>query len=95
MIRHYPEIPKEDVARQGKSYLFCDAEDCDASVEVKDVLTHEMIRGTVKEARAPKGWVTSDPEGNALNGAAHFCADHAERVPEPVGSTPPPVVETV
>jgi hypothetical protein len=80
MIIEYTEIPQEHVDRQGEAWIFCDAEKCNASEKVQDVKEFEMLQGTVRQAPMPDGWVTSDPNGNALSGAADFCPKHKDRI---------------
>lgn len=95
MTRDYPVLPKDELKRQGETWLFCDAEDCDADVRVDAIReeTRQEGRRTITETVAvmPDGWATSDPDDNPLNGAADFCAQHAERIFVAVGPVPEPV----
>lgn len=90
MVKTYPKIPRDDVERQGRSYIACDAEGCDAEVEVEDVRTVELMRGrSLTMAEMPEGWATSDPDANAMAGAADFCPEHAGLIHRPLEELPP------
>jgi hypothetical protein len=95
MTRDYPTIPRDEIDRQGETWLFCDAEDCDAAVHVDGITEHVFQQGrrTITElvAPMPDGWATSDPDGNPLNGAADFCPAHADRIFVPAGPAPDPI----
>lgn len=96
MILHYPEIPQDDIDRQGTTWVFCDVQSCPAASEVDDVEEATVGRRTYRYAPMPEGWVTNDPEDNAFNGSAQFCEEHANRVVKPQKEEPveePPVVE--
>lgn len=154
MIHTYPELTKEQIDRQGKTFVFCDHQDVEPAVwegatyvtssdvgkpkppelvsdssepnwEVRDI-GRNLTRGTlVKEAvegdrctasaeleieerpfqegnrrgvelfaPVPEGWASSS--SNALDGAADFCPNHADRiyVPPADADVPPPIVDT-
>lgn len=83
MIQSYPEIEPERIERQGKTYVFCDAEGCEAQTEV-EAERHTFSDGkTVVYGPVPEGWATSDPEKNIMNGAADFCPEHADKIHVP------------
>jgi len=72
MISFYPQLPKNDVARQGEAWLSCDAASCTKEVKVGDADAGHLP--------APKDWRVSDPDGNALEGSAGFCPTHAKKI---------------
>lgn len=98
MIVTYPSLPAEEVTRQGSSWLACDVASCPNEAEIVGV-EEATVGGTVhRYAPMPEGWVTNDPDDNALHGAAQFCATHASRVVKPSPDeggqpAPPPVTE--
>ncbi|MEJ7786909.1 MAG: hypothetical protein WKF96_19080 [Solirubrobacteraceae bacterium] len=97
MIRTYPQPPAE-AARAGQPWVFCDAEGCTNDAQIADITEYPVKGGVAYEAPMPEGWATSDPDDNALAGAAQFCPTHTDRLPPPVVPEPdpvePPVVPT-
>lgn len=89
MIRTYPAPPVAE-PREGQSWLFCDAEGCAKDVKITGITSYPVRDDLVYEAPMPKGWVTSDPEDNALAGAAQFCPLHADHLAPPVEPEPAP-----
>jgi hypothetical protein len=90
MLTRYPTIPAEDIDRQGKSFLFCDVALCQNKVEVTGITQYTVRDQTFDQAPMPSGWVTSDPDNNAVAGAAQFCPDHNSYIPQPVNETSVP-----
>lgn len=83
MIQTYPKIEPELIERQGKTYVFCDAEGCEEHVAV-EAETHTFSDGkTISYGPVPEGWATSDPEKNIMKGAADFCPKHADKIHVP------------
>lgn len=95
--------------RAGEAWWCCDVASCSAEAKLAEVPVPDTCPQCGSEAKGtrfcaecgfrhpthavPKGWVTSNPDDDALAGAAQFCAKHKSRVPEPVDDAPPPVVE--
>jgi len=90
----YPHLPAENVDRQGQAWLFCDVGSCDAQVEVTGLEEATVGGHTYRYAQMPDGWVTNDPEDNALHGAAQFCPTHANRIVKPDPDAPDAPVVT-
>lgn len=79
----YPDLPPEEVSRQGQAWLKCDVGNCPNEVQVTGLEEATVGGHTYRYAPMPEGWVTNDPDDNALNGAAQFCDKHASRVVKP------------
>lgn len=92
-LTRYPVLPDNDVDRQGTAWLFCDVADCPREAEVLDVEEATVGGTTYRYAPMPDGWVTNNPDDNALAGAAQFCPDHGDRVVKPDPDVEPEVVE--
>lgn len=94
MIRHYDEIPKEEVDRQGQSWIFCDVSTCNASAQIEGVEERTRQEGpytiTERFAPLPDGWASDDD--NALHGSADFCKKHSSRI-SVVDEELPPVTD--
>lgn len=97
MLTTYPEIPQDEIDRQGKTFMSCDVSTCDAEAEVTGIGLRTLESGnrtvTEKYAPMPDGWVTTDPDDNAVNGAANFCSKHASRVVKPQADAPEPAAD--
>lgn len=96
MLREYPHFTDEEIDRRGEIWLFCDVSTCAAAAKVEGIerVERQVGRHTVASdfAPLPEGWATSDPEKNALNGAADFCPTHADRIyVPPDGAERPPI----
>jgi hypothetical protein len=93
MIHSYPELAEDEVARAGEHWLFCDSDSCKAAVKVEGAAPYQIRDRTLYEAPMPEGWGTSDPDDNALAGAAQFCPKHVKLLgtPVPEASAPGPV----